>query len=177
MSHDFRDQEISALVVDPAPYIRALIREFLKVAGLSPVLESPDTSDALQKLHARPVDMVFCELATEPLDGLEFTRMLRQADDSPNPYIPVIMVTGHTEMANVTAARNAGVTEFLGKPFTPKGLYSRVKAVIWRPRPFVRTKTFFGPDRRRRWEQDYQGEERRRMTPAEADPAMWSDAV
>src|ERR1700761_9036360 len=76
--------------------------------------------------------------------------MLRNSPDSKNPYLPIVMMTGHSEKSRVVEARDAGVTEFIAKPLTAKSVLERLQAVIYRPRPFVRTATYFGPDRRRR---------------------------
>ena len=76
--------------------------------------------------------------------------MVRSGEDSPNPYVPIIMLTGHTELHRVCEARDAGVNEFLAKPISAKALYSRVASIIEFPRPFIRTKSYFGPCRRRR---------------------------
>ena len=54
----------------------------------------------------------------EPLDGLDFARLIRTASDSPQPFVPIIMITGYTEEARVRAARDVGVTEVLCKPVT-----------------------------------------------------------
>ena len=72
------------------------------------------------------------------------------------------MVTGHTEKARVTAARDAGITEFLAKPISAKALYHRIVNVVANPRPFIKTKTYFGPDRRRNVNPNYIGPERRK---------------
>jgi len=72
------------------------------------------------------------------------------------------MLTGHTEMNRVVEARDAGVHEFLAKPISVKGLYSRIRSIIERPRPFVRAGLYFGPDRRRRDNPAYMGGERRK---------------
>ena len=70
------------------------------------------------------------------------------------------MLTGHSEKS-VTAARDAGVTEF-AKPISAKGLYQRIINVVANPRPFIKTKTYFGPDRRRNINSNYIGPERRK---------------
>jgi hypothetical protein len=62
----------------------------------------------------------------------------------------------------VTAARDAGVTEFLAKPISAKGLYERIVNVVASPRPFIKTKSYFGPDRRRMISPNYVGPERRK---------------
>src|SRR3954453_18482091 len=71
------------------------------------------------------------------------------------------MLTGHSEKRRVTVARDAGVTEFLAKPISAKGLYQRILNVVASPRPFIKTKTYFGPDRRRNLTSAYMGPERR----------------
>jgi DNA-binding response OmpR family regulator len=95
-------------------------------------------------------------------DGLELTQMIRQPGGNANPYVPIIMMTGHSEKRRVTAARDAGITEFLAKPVSAKGLYERIVSVIVNPRPFIKTKTYFGPDRRRSAVSTYTGPERRK---------------
>ena len=69
----------------------------------------------------------------------------------------------------MTAARDAGVNEFVVKPFSAQGLFTRIQAVIEKPRPFVKVSGYFGPDRRRR-RRPFEGEERRH-TDAKADEA------
>jgi two-component system chemotaxis response regulator CheY len=72
------------------------------------------------------------------------------------------MLTGHTERTRVMKARDAGITEFLAKPISAKGLYQRVFSVVAHPRPFIRTACYFGPERRRTANAKYVGPERRR---------------
>ena len=95
------------------------------------------------------------------LDGLELTQMIRKPDANANPYVPIIMLSGHSEKNRVMQARDAGVTEFLAKPISAKGLYQRILNVVANPRPFIKTKTYFGPDRRRNTNATYIGPERR----------------
>jgi len=95
-------------------------------------------------------------------DGLELTQMIRQPGANSNPYFPIIMLTGHSEKKRVVSARDAGVTEFLAKPISAKGLYQRIVNAVANPRPFIKTKTYFGPDRRRNVNPNYVGTERRK---------------
>ena len=60
------------------------------------------------------------------------------------------MLTGHTHIDHVRQARDAGINEFIAKPVSVKTMMTRLVAVIEHPRPFVRTKSYFGPCRRRR---------------------------
>lgn len=93
---------------------------------------------------------------------------MRTADDSPNPLVPIIMLSAYSERSRVTAARDAGVTEFCCKPITAKEMFSKIVAVINEPRPFIRTRTYFGPDRRRNDPDKaiYKGPERRKTQQA-----------
>ena len=95
-------------------------------------------------------------------DGLELVQMIRQPGGNANPYIPIIMLTGHSEKHRVMRARDAGITEFLAKPISATALYERILNLIANPRPFIRTKTYFGPDRRRNAAASYIGPERRK---------------
>jgi FixJ family two-component response regulator len=104
----------------------------------------------------------------QPLDGIDFVRLLRNSPDSPNQLAPVIMVTGHSTFARVNEARDAGVNEFLCKPLTARGVIERLHEAIEHPRRYVRSGDYFGPDRRRRVDPTYSGP-RRRSTDAEAD--------
>jgi DNA-binding response OmpR family regulator len=95
--------------------------------------------------------------------------MVRQPDTNASPFTPMIMLTGHSERRRVTAARDAGVTEFMVKPISAKALHQRILSVIANPRRFIRTKTYFGPDRRRNTMPNYTGPERRRSTKIDLD--------
>ncbi len=88
--------------------------------------------------------------------------MIRNRDDSPNCYVPIIMLTGHAEKTTVELARDAGVHEFLAKPVSATKLFEKIKNIIENPRVFIRTSDYFGPDRRRNQDPDFQGPERRK---------------
>jgi two-component system chemotaxis response regulator CheY len=111
---------------------------------------------------------VLIDWAMPVFDGLKLTQMIRQADSNANPFVPIIMITGHTEKNRVTDARDSGITEFLAKPISAKALYQRIVNVVAHPRPFIRTKSYFGPDRRRNTSAGYAGPERRRANAAVA---------
>lgn len=138
------------LVVDDNPHMRRIVKEILRTLGVGAVKDASDGADALKTMRVIPVDIVIADLDMSPLDGLEFTRLVRTGKDSPNRYMPIIMLTAHTESFRVLQARDAGVNEFLAKPISVRRLYARLDAVIRRPRVFVQTRRFFGPDRRRR---------------------------
>jgi CheY-like chemotaxis protein len=124
-------------------------------------LEAENAEDGWEIMKLQRCDIVFCDWVMSGMSGLEFAEKMRTAPDSPNPFVPIIMLTGHTSIERVNAARDAGVTEFLAKPISAKGLYQRILNVVANPRPFIKTKTYFGPDRRRNTTNAYIGPERR----------------
>ena len=108
-----------------------------------------DGADALKELKTFPADIILCDWQMDPIDGLDFTRMVRTMSDVANPFVAIILITGHTEMSRVFEARDVGVTEFLAKPVSARTLYDRICSVVMNPRTFVRTRTYTGPYRRR----------------------------
>ncbi len=151
---------LNIAVIEDNPHMRILIRDILHGFGVRDSLECNDGSTAMQELKHWSADMAFVDWMMEPLDGLDFVRLIRTASDSPNPFLPIVMLTGHTERHRIIEARDAGVSEFLAKPVTPLGIYSRIKAIIENPRPYVRVGRYMGPCRRRKVE-DMVGEGRR----------------
>ena len=167
-----RDKPFNFLVVDDNKHMRALVKGILHALGAKAIVDATDGADAFKELKHFPADIIICDWNMDPLDGLDFTRLVRTGGDSPNPYVPIIMLTGHTEMNRVMEARDSGVHEFLAKPISAMGLYSRVRSIIENPRSFVRTKAYFGPDRRRKDSENYNGTDRRKSDEATAGGGM-----
>ena len=154
-------EDLKALIVEDNRHMRSLLRELLSSVGIREIAEAADGQSAIEQLRTRSPDLVLTDLTMAPVDGLELVRHVRTHEDSPNPFLPVIMVSGHTERHRVEAARDAGVTEFLAKPVTARKLFSRIVEIMERPRAFVRCDGYFGPDRRRRQAETYAGPWRR----------------
>lgn len=156
-----RFELLKILLVDDNPHMRMLLSEILRAIGVTQVLEATDGAQALQTLRLHPVDIVMTDLAMEPVDGIDFLKLLRNSADSPDQMCPVIMITGHTTQKRVAEARDAGVNEFLAKPVTARGIIDRITRIVEHPRPYIRTDSYFGPDRRRRADPAYHGPWRR----------------
>ena len=137
------------LVCDDNPHMRRILRTLLHSFGAREVYEAEDGATALEMYSHYVPDIVITDWSMPIFDGLELAQMIRQPESKGNPFAPIIMLTGHSEKRRVTVARDAGVTEFLAKPISAKGLYQRILNVVANPRPFIKTKTYFGPDRRR----------------------------
>ncbi|HEX4370670.1 MAG TPA: response regulator [Rhizomicrobium sp.] len=143
-------ETLKVLIVEDNQHMRVLLRSLLGSAGMHDVQEAGDGSAALAELAIRRCDLILCDLAMKPMDGLALTREVRRSKKSANPFVPIIMISGYTEKRRVEAARDAGVTEFLAKPITAQSLYSRIAEIMERPRAFIRCDAYFGPDRRRK---------------------------
>jgi two-component system, chemotaxis family, chemotaxis protein CheY len=150
------------LIIDDNTFMRRMIKALLHGFGAREVFEAEDGASGLESFMSHSPDVVLVDWEMPILDGLEVTRMMRTPSTSVNPYVPIIMVSGYSEKKRVMQARDAGVSEFLAKPISSKALYDRILNVVAYPRPFVKTKSYFGPDRRRGMQQNYTGVERRK---------------
>jgi len=154
------------LVVEDSKYMRNLIHGLLLSYGVSEVLEAADGTAALKIVMATPPDAIVCDLQMAPMNGLEFCDLLRKAENSPNRFMPIVMITANPSRETVAAARDVGVSEFLAKPITAESLLKRLIAAM-KSRPFVETRKYFGPDRRRKEDLEFPGPERRTTEPEE----------
>jgi two-component system chemotaxis response regulator CheY len=155
-------ESLKALIVEDNAHMRSLLRALLNSVGIKEIAEAAHGQAGIDVLRERKPDLVLTDMAMKPMNGIEFTRHIRNHEQSPNPFVPIIMITGHTEKHRVEEARDVGVTEFLAKPITAHSLFSRIAEIVERPRAFVRCDGYFGPDRRRRLIDDYAGPWRRK---------------
>lgn len=156
---------LSVLLVDDSRAMRLIVKSLLQTLGISDVIEAGDGEEALKLLAAHRRDLVITDLSMHPMNGMELTRRLRQPESGTNALVPILMVTGHSELRDVHAALEAGVTEFLVKPVNRAALQRKLEAVILRPRALVQAPSYVGPDRRRR---TIAGKTRRRRDDGEA---------
>jgi two-component system, chemotaxis family, chemotaxis protein CheY len=145
----YQMHRISILVVEDNQPMLDIAKSLLLAFGVGHVIGAPDGEVGYKRFCEYNPDIVIADWMMKPMDGITFTRMIRNDTRSPNHYVPVILMTGFSERRRVLQARDAGVTEFLVKPFNARDLYKRIAQVIERPRQFVRSGDFFGPDRRR----------------------------
>lgn len=150
------------LVIDDNAHMRRILRTLLQGFGARDVYEAENGPTGLEAFTRYNPDIVICDWAMPIFDGLELMQMIRQPGANTNPFVPIIMLSGHSEKRRVTSARDAGVTEFLAKPVSAKALHQRLFNIVANPRPFIKTKNYFGPDRRRNVNADYRGPERRK---------------
>jgi len=155
-------ERLRVLIVDDNHHMINIVKTILRGFGIKHFHDARDAAEAFDVVRHDSIDLIIVDYHMDLLDGTDFIRLVRTADDSPNPYVPIVMLTAYSERTKVIKARDAGVTEFCCKPVTVNELYKKVASVINRQRPFVRSATYFGPDRRRRKDPNYAGPERRK---------------
>jgi CheY-like chemotaxis protein len=172
---DLRPKDLATLrvlLVDDNYNAQRLIADVLQAAGVSQTETAPDGDRALEKIEAWNPDLIISDWHMPVMGGLELTRLIRRAAlcpdrRIPNPLVPVILVTSRRGQADVQMAREAGVNEFVIKPFTPAALLARFQAALLNPRPFILSEEYVGSDRRRRASANYAGPLRRNTDQAE----------
>ncbi len=153
--------------------MRSLMTIALKALGVGMIKTADDGGEAIEilrlmstdpmKAGVMSIDIILSNWQMSPVDGLMLLRWVRRHKESPDRFIPFLMVTGYADREKVMEARELGITEILAKPFSVQNVADRLIQVIERPRQFVHTSSYFGPDRRRQ-EMPYSGEERRKLT-------------
>jgi len=159
MGFDF--DKLSVLVVeDTAPMLK-LVVSVLDALGIRQVYTAVSAEEGFQTFCTKQPDIVISDWHMMPTDGLEFVGMIRRHPQSPNRTVPIVLMTGYSALPRVAQARDAGVTEFLVKPFSATDISRRIAYVINKPRDFIISGDFFGPDRRRVEKEDFKGPYRR----------------
>ncbi|MDB5492127.1 MAG: response regulator receiver [Micavibrio sp.] len=153
----------SVLVVDDMKPMLQLVVKVLGIFGFRKIYTAMDGEDAFIKFCHHAPDIVITDWQMEPTDGDELIDRIRNTKKSPNPFVPIILMSGYTALSRVQMARDKGATEFLVKPFRAQDLYNRIEQMIENPRKFVDCQVYFGPDRRRRKARGYEGLRRRQI--------------
>lgn len=155
-------ENVSVLIVDDNAHMIHIVKTILRGFGIKAFFEATDAAEAFDIVRSDGPDIIIVDFQMDLLDGTDFARLVRTGDDIANPFVPIIMLSAHSERKRVIAAREAGITEFCCKPVTAEDLYKKFCAIINAPRQFVRTSTYFGPDRRRHTNENYKGPFRRK---------------
>lgn len=152
---------LSVLVIEDSAFMRSIFINVLRALGVERLTVAEDGEQAIKIMASNPaakgslvgmtgVDVVISDYFMPTVDGAMFLRWLRRSDRSPDRFIPTIMVSAAADMDVIFTARDAGVDEFLAKPFSADKLAQRLASVIEHPRPYIYTPKYFGPNRRRR---------------------------
>jgi len=184
--HDSRLLKIGVVVVDNDEIIIGLLTNVLKKLGFKKIYQARDGFQAVEILNSQTIDLVITDWELAPLpdsiasnsispsdkwganppeNGARFVQYVRGSENSQNPYLPIIMLTGNALRHNVEYARDSGVDDILVKPVSAGDLCSRLIKIVNATRFFINASTYKGPCRRRKASSVPPEEERRKTIP------------
>ena len=143
-----RLSQIRVLLVDDEMQILRLVRDVLMELGFQDITLAHDGREGIAFAKTQRFDFIITDWRMPDIEGIELIRFVRSSPESLSPRVPIIMLSGNTEATYVLQARDAGVNEYVIKPFTAEQLVRRLRAIIEKPRSFVEAPKYRGPNRR-----------------------------
>ena len=122
------DPNMEVMIVDDAPTMRRIVRSLLRELGLKNVREAENGSVALEELKLKKADLALVDWNMPQMDGIELLRAIRQDDNLKN--MPVLMITAESKKENVLTAVQAGVNNYIVKPFNAKTLEEKLNKIF-----------------------------------------------
>ncbi len=122
------DTSMTVLVVDDFATMRRIITNILKQLGFESILEAEDGTKALQVLETEQVDFVITDWNMPQMSGLDLLKAIRASEDKKD--LPVLMVTAEAMQENILKAAQAGVNNYIIKPFDAKTLSDKIAKVF-----------------------------------------------
>ncbi len=161
--------KLSVLIVDDHKFLRGILGDMLRGFGVNRLHMAENGREGIKEFKTWMPDIVFTDLNMAPMNGLEFSHWIRNDSNSPNPEVPIVMLTANNDQQSIVSARDVGVSELIVKPVVPRAVISRLGAVLLTPRKFVRSAGYTGPCRRRRTNPNYKGKYRRITDPIQVN--------
>ncbi|MBP5856943.1 response regulator [Marivibrio halodurans] len=122
------DMNMPVLIVDDYKTMLRIIRNLLKQLGFNNVDEASDGAEALTKIRSKEYGLVISDWNMEPMTGIQLLREVRADQKTQN--LPFIMITAESKTENVIAAKEAGVSNYIVKPFNAQTLKQKLTSVI-----------------------------------------------
>ncbi len=122
------DKNMRVLIVEDYKTMLRILRNLLNQLGFKNIEEASDGSEALHKLKAAPFDLVIADWNMEPMTGFQLLKEVRA--DEKLKKMPFIMVTAESKTENVVAAKQAGVSNYIVKPFSTETLKAKLASVL-----------------------------------------------
>lgn len=139
---------LKAIVVEDHIPTQVVIQTALQHSGFAQVDVVGNIADAVELLRENQFDVLICDVNLGTGNGLALVKAVRQNRKFTNQYMPIFMLTGDSRQETVALAGKLGVNRFLSKPFKADQFISDIFDELRSPRPFLKTKDYFGPDRR-----------------------------
>ncbi len=124
------DKNMNILIVDDYNTMLRIIKNLLKQLGFPNVDEATDGTMALEKIKSKKYGLVISDWNMEPMTGIELLKQVRGSNDNNYQNVPFIMITAESKTENVIAAKQAGVNNYIVKPFNAETLKTKMTSVI-----------------------------------------------
>ena len=173
---------LAFVVADANPYFSRIVVSLLRSFGANSVIEVRNSFEAIQLLNNQKIDILLCDDRLPPHGGLQVSYAVRRKRDNENRTIPILVMAGEARESLIKIARDAGANMVMAKPVSATSLYDRLAWIALKPRQFIDTVTYFGPDRRFKIEGYPNGVGRRKEDKpveiaAEEGPALAQDDI
>lgn len=171
--------QIHSVIFAPSPHLGAIIRELMQFSiGSSDALTARTPAEALEIIARQKRNLLLIEIGTDPAISMELIRAIRRGQGNVPRNLPVIAMTGAPTKLLAEQLRDLGVNEILVVPVTAQHLTDRIKSVFEKPRDWVLTQHYVGPDRRRKKDGETEKKKRRSSDDDVLDDALTlTDAV
>ena len=123
------DMNMNVLIVDDYTTMLRIIKNLLKQLGFNNIDEATDGTMAFEKVKSKNYGLVISDWNMEPMTGFEFLKKIRASEEA-FKTVPFIMVTAESKTENVIAAKQAGVNNYIVKPFNAETLRGKIAAVL-----------------------------------------------
>ena len=136
---------LKVVIVDDLAFGREVARSLLVAAGVHNIAAAVSVEEGWKLVRNFHPDLLIADWQMEDAPGITLLRLVRESPDSPNRFMPVLMLTAYREQNRVLEAMGAGTTSYLVKPFTPRDFYTKLRFCVEDRRDFVQKTGCFGP--------------------------------
>ena len=141
-------KNVTSLIVDRDHYTRGLIAQMLRGFGMESPAVANNGEEAKALLKESYPDIIFIEGALSDMPSADLLGWIRRQSKSQLRFVPLIVMSGYTQLKMIATARDGGAHIIVRKPVSPRALFDRILWVARHARPFLETDTYIGPDRR-----------------------------
>lgn len=161
-SAKFNLEKTRILLFDADAMSREIAAQILSGFGAKNITKVSEAADAKRAVSQGAYDLVVADPATSGPEGYDFVPWLRRQVGAANRFVPVLVITGHTQRSRIAAARDSGANIVVAKPLTPVAIFQRIEWMAREKRPYVDCPVYAGPDRRFKFDGPPPGSEGRR---------------
>ena len=141
-------RSVTTLIIDRDRYTRSLVGEMLRGFGVGGISTADSGTTAQKFIQENFVDLCIVEANLPDMSGADFIRWVRREQNEPVRFMPILVLTGYTQLRMISQVRDAGANIVVKKPVSAQVLFDRVAWIAKTPRAYIETGDYVGPDRR-----------------------------